>query len=255
MASDSGIDSQSSPELPQSGTMSRTHQYRKVMKPMLERKRRARINKCLDELKDLMVTALQKEGETITKLEKADVLELTVRHLRKLKAQGGLQGGPCSPPGGGVTGAVEHYRAGFRVCAGEITKFVTCGGASMDLGLTARLLQHLSLCLHSLDTVSNAIPVNHPVCQPSHAASPSVETSLPGVTAVYPSLGSLPDISRLTGPAKVENSRFSQPGAVLSTARGSPSPRPWSAPASTLVKAEVTVVSMGEGEKNAWRPW
>ena len=37
--------------------MSRTHQYRKVMKPLLERKRRARINKCLDDLKDLMVFA------------------------------------------------------------------------------------------------------------------------------------------------------------------------------------------------------
>ena len=57
------------------------------MKPLLERKRRARINKCLDDLKDLMVTALQAEGESITKLEKADVLELTVKHLQKLKKQ------------------------------------------------------------------------------------------------------------------------------------------------------------------------
>merc|ERR1712061_527859 len=67
--------------------MSRTHQYRKVMKPLLERKRRARINKCLDELKDLMVFAVQSEGDAINKLEKADVLELTVQHLRKLKHQ------------------------------------------------------------------------------------------------------------------------------------------------------------------------
>merc|ERR1712027_179331 len=68
-------------------TMSRTHQYRKVMKPLLERKRRARINKCLDELKDLMVFAIQSEGDAINKLEKADVLELTVQHLQKLKHQ------------------------------------------------------------------------------------------------------------------------------------------------------------------------
>merc|ERR1711953_1629393 len=74
--------------------MSRTHQYRKVMKPLLERKRRARINKCLDDLKDLMVYALQSEGESITKLEKADVLELTVRHLQKLKRQQQLQANP-----------------------------------------------------------------------------------------------------------------------------------------------------------------
>lgn len=39
--------------------VSRTYQYRKVMKPMLERKRRARINRCLDELKELMTNALQ----------------------------------------------------------------------------------------------------------------------------------------------------------------------------------------------------
>merc|ERR1712241_362991 len=68
-------------------SMSKTDQYRKVMKPLIERKRRARINSCLDELKDLMVFALQTEGESISKLEKADVLELTVNHLRKLKRQ------------------------------------------------------------------------------------------------------------------------------------------------------------------------
>jgi len=55
------------------------------MKPLLERKRRARINKCLDELKDLMTTALQEQGENVSKLEKADILELTVRHLHKMK--------------------------------------------------------------------------------------------------------------------------------------------------------------------------
>merc|ERR1712242_226786 len=67
--------------------MSRTEEYRKVVKPLIERKRRARINNCLDELKDLMMFALQSEGESISKLEKADVLELTVKHLRKLKRQ------------------------------------------------------------------------------------------------------------------------------------------------------------------------
>lgn len=42
--------------------VSRTHQYRKVMKPLLERKRRARINRCLDELKDLMSAQFQEVG-------------------------------------------------------------------------------------------------------------------------------------------------------------------------------------------------
>ena len=56
LISDSGVESGSSPELNSSDEppMSRTNQYRKVMKPMLERKRRARINKCLDEIKDII---------------------------------------------------------------------------------------------------------------------------------------------------------------------------------------------------------
>nr|ADD38779.1 Enhancer of split mbeta protein [Lepeophtheirus salmonis] len=69
--SDSGVGS--SPEAQDPPPMSRTYQYRKIMKPLLERKRRARINKCLDDLKDIMVSYLQAEGESITKLEKADV--------------------------------------------------------------------------------------------------------------------------------------------------------------------------------------
>ena len=49
-----------SPSSPDSDVpLSRTHTYKKVTKPLLERKRRARINKCLDELKDIMTVALQ----------------------------------------------------------------------------------------------------------------------------------------------------------------------------------------------------
>lgn len=39
--------------------LSKTAKYKKITKPLLERKRRARINRYLDELKDLMVGALQ----------------------------------------------------------------------------------------------------------------------------------------------------------------------------------------------------
>ena len=80
MIADSGIESGSSPEINSSeeAPMSRTHQYRKVMKPLLERKRRARINKCLDNLKDIMVNTLQSEGESITKLEKVGSVPDTI---------------------------------------------------------------------------------------------------------------------------------------------------------------------------------
>ena len=46
--------------------MSRTSQYRKVVKPLLERKRRARINACLDELKDIMTVRKQIDSIAIS---------------------------------------------------------------------------------------------------------------------------------------------------------------------------------------------
>lgn len=122
--------------------MSRTHQYRKVMKPLLERKRRARINKCLDELKDLMVYALQSEGESITKLEKADVLELTVRHLQKLKRQQMLQANPALD--------ADRYRSGFSSCANEVSRCLA-SIPGVDVTLGTHLMTHLGMKLKTLD--------------------------------------------------------------------------------------------------------
>merc|ERR1712183_261805 len=134
--------------------MSRTHQYRKVMKPMLERKRRARINKCLDELKDLMVFALQTEGESITKLEKADVLELTVRHLRKLRRQELLTLNPHSEQ--------ETYRAGYTACATEISQCLPRVAPSVDLTTRTRLMSHLGHKLALAPTTVGGTPPPHP---------------------------------------------------------------------------------------------
>ena len=121
----------SSTEVP---TMSRTHQYRKVMKPLLERKRRARINKCLDELKDLMVFAIQSEGDAINKLEKADVLELTVQHLQKLKHQKMLHVNPALDE--------DRFRSGFTACANEVSRFLSSvPGVNLQFGTD--LMSHL----------------------------------------------------------------------------------------------------------------
>ena len=37
----------------------KTYTYKKITKPLLERKRRARINACLDELKDIMTVGIK----------------------------------------------------------------------------------------------------------------------------------------------------------------------------------------------------
>jgi hairy and enhancer of split, invertebrate len=59
MAPTMGINSNSGNGQNGDSPLSKTYQYRKIMKPMLERKRRARINRCLDELKELITGALQ----------------------------------------------------------------------------------------------------------------------------------------------------------------------------------------------------
>merc|ERR1711992_15438 len=122
--------------------LSRTEEYRKAVTPLIERKRRARINSCLDELKDLMMFALQSEGESISKLEKADVLELTVKHLRKLKRQQMLAVNP------GLD--MDRYRAGYTTCATEVSRCLASTGVDISIG--SRLMSHLGHKLNTIET-------------------------------------------------------------------------------------------------------
>ncbi|KAH8359906.1 hypothetical protein KR093_009359, partial [Drosophila rubida] len=139
--------------------MSKTYQYRKVMKPMLERKRRARINKCLDELKDIMVECLTQEGEHITRLEKADILELTVEHMKKLRAQKQLRlGSTPSSSADSKLSIAESFRAGYVHAANEVSKTLAAvPGVSVDLG--TQLMSHLGHRLNYLQVVVPTLPI------------------------------------------------------------------------------------------------
>ncbi|XP_065217314.1 enhancer of split mgamma protein-like [Planococcus citri] len=127
--------------------ISRTYQYRKVMKPMLERKRRARINRCLDELKEFILSTLQAEGENVSKLEKADILEFTVQHLHKLRRQNRLN----TP----VTDA-DRFRAGFTHCASEVSRCLA-STPGVDVNLGTKLMTHLG---HRLNEMEKTTPLS-----------------------------------------------------------------------------------------------
>ncbi|XP_030762915.1 enhancer of split m7 protein-like [Sitophilus oryzae] len=130
--------------------MSKTMQYRKVMKPLLERKRRARINRCLDELKDLMVSALAMDEENITKLEKADILEITVAHLRKLKKEKQILNNPVLE--------ADRFRSGYTTCAKEVSR-VLASTPGVNIQLGTRLMTHLGCQLNELDNLSPKVSV------------------------------------------------------------------------------------------------
>jgi len=57
-------------------------------KPLVEKRRRERMNRCLDELQNLLVDS--RNGQS--KLEKADILELAVNTIRDIKRQVQSQG-------------------------------------------------------------------------------------------------------------------------------------------------------------------
>lgn len=136
---------------------SKTYQYRKVMKPMLERKRRARINKCLDELKDIMVECLTQEGEHVTRLEKADILELTVEHMKKLKKRGSLA--LATKPS-----ETDCFRSGYVHAADQISHVLAATpGVGVDLG--SRLMSFLGQRLLDLQNATDKPkPVHYQHC-------------------------------------------------------------------------------------------
>jgi hairy-and-enhancer-of-split protein len=109
------------------------------MKPLLERKRRARINKCLDELKDIMTAALQAQGENVSKLEKADILELTVRHLHKMQQARRLMSSASRNP----LEEIHRFQAGYSSCAQEAASFLL-STPGVDISVGQRLMAHLT---------------------------------------------------------------------------------------------------------------
>ena len=102
------------------------------MKPLLERKRRARINGCLDELKELMEYLGAESGQRLARLEKADVLEVTVNHLKSLKANGALTAGES-------LGASSTYQTGYSACASEVASFIFSPYSGVEQSQAARI--------------------------------------------------------------------------------------------------------------------
>ncbi|XP_014600742.1 PREDICTED: enhancer of split mbeta protein-like [Polistes canadensis] len=149
--------------------VSRTYQYRKITKPLLERKRRARINRCLDELKDLMVAVHQSEGENVAKFEKADILEMTVHHLQTLRAAHRLTLTP-------ENSYADRFRDGFTQCAQEVSKFLSSPvAATVHPNVGAQLMRHLGGCLRRLEgspTSNNSNSISS-----SNSTSPVPSTS------------------------------------------------------------------------------
>uniref|UniRef100_A0A3B4CMP2 Transcription cofactor HES-6 n=1 Tax=Pygocentrus nattereri TaxID=42514 RepID=A0A3B4CMP2_PYGNA len=107
---------------------------RKTRKPLVEKKRRARINESLQELRNLIT-----ETELQAKMENAEVLELTVKRVENI-LQHQSHANTVSHE------ASERFAAGYIQCMHEVHTFVsTCPG--IDATVAAELLNHLLECM------------------------------------------------------------------------------------------------------------
>ncbi|XP_052862364.1 protein hairy [Anopheles cruzii] len=116
----------------------RSSDNRRSNKPIMEKRRRARINNCLNELKALILDAMKKDPARHSKLEKADILEMTVKHLENLQRQQSALSQASDPS------VMNKFKAGFNECAQEVGRF-----PEIEPLVKRRLMQHLSNCINS----------------------------------------------------------------------------------------------------------
>ncbi|XP_078094598.1 transcription factor HES-2.1 [Mustelus asterias] len=108
-------------------------ELRKTLKPLMEKRRRARINDSLNQLKTLILPLIGKDSPRYSKLEKADILEMTVRFLQDL---------PKTP----LYDRLDSYREGYRACLLQLGNLLP---SSKLMGTEAcdRLTDYLERCM------------------------------------------------------------------------------------------------------------
>ncbi|XP_030798740.1 transcription factor HES-4 isoform X2 [Rhinopithecus roxellana] len=147
-----------------------------------------------------------------SKLEKADILEMTVRHLRSLRrvqVTAALSADPV---------VLGKYRAGFHECLAEVNRFLAdCEGVPADV--RSRLLGHLAACLCQLGP--SCRPASLPPAAPAEAPAPEVyagRTLLPSLGGPFP----------LLAPPLLPGLTAALPAAPRAGPRGQSGPwRPW----------------------------
>lgn len=127
--------------MPSEKTITKCSEARRSTKPIMEKRRRARINNSLAELKNLILDALKKDNARHSKLEKADILEMTVKHLQNLQMQ------RMTPD----PNAMAKFRSGFTECANEVSRFFGQVDG-VDPTIRQRLLNHLANCLNGMNS-------------------------------------------------------------------------------------------------------
>nr|XP_012218905.1 PREDICTED: transcription factor HES-1-A [Linepithema humile] len=121
-------------------------ELRRSNKPIMEKRRRARINQYLDELKNFILVS-EKDPTRHSKLEKADILEMTVKHIQTMQRQQ-LNSAVANDPA-----VLTKFRSGFSECATEVSRYVS-RLENVDPAVKQRLVSHLNNCVSHLQQMA-----------------------------------------------------------------------------------------------------
>lgn len=121
-----------------------------IRKPLMERKRRERINASLSELARLLTEAkkVKTEKGKSSKMEKADILELTVKYLQSTINNGNSD---SNKKPGNESMNEEKYQEGFKECIRAVERVLN---KSTSDELRERLLTHLHARLKILKGIN-----------------------------------------------------------------------------------------------------
>ncbi|BFZ23535.1 hypothetical protein BsWGS_26574 [Bradybaena similaris] len=94
--------------------------HRKGRKLLAEKKRRARINNCLMQIRQLVCEEQDEQDTDIDKMEKAEILEKTLEVLTRLRHENPRSSNTASSH----TAMAVRYASGFSLCAEESIRYI-----------------------------------------------------------------------------------------------------------------------------------
>ncbi|XP_047224957.1 transcription cofactor HES-6 [Girardinichthys multiradiatus] len=149
------------------GSASEIKSDRKMRKPLVEKKRRARINESLQELRVLIA-----DPDLQSKMENAEVLEVTVKHLESILQNRAQEVDALNRE------ARERFAAGYIQCMHDVHTFVSsCPG--IDPTIAADLLNHLleSMPLNDEEHLEASKPACNSTCSRDTMVSPAASNT------------------------------------------------------------------------------
>ncbi|XP_026544696.1 transcription factor HES-7, partial [Notechis scutatus] len=114
-----------------------------MLKPLVEKRRRDRINQNLEELRVLLLQKTQCQTLKNPKVEKAEILELTVEYLQERNKAATPQGANPSED----VSLQTCYAMGFRACFGHLASFIRRSPLSVQRHLWETLHVYLAATL------------------------------------------------------------------------------------------------------------